>query len=143
MLLGAPPFTGTSPDEIFDNIHNWKTVLPEFLKSVETYMTENCFSLVQGFKSILFFHFFLFFLRFLCEPSERLGKDIKQLQAHPFFRNLNWDELHKISPTFLPQTLNFDDTPIQGLVERPKEPSDPLYNDTTQEKHHLQEAESK
>jgi len=39
MLLGAPPFSGATPDEIFDNIHNWKTHLPEVMESYRVYMT--------------------------------------------------------------------------------------------------------
>jgi len=112
MLLGAPPFTGATPDEIFDNIHNWKTILPEIMESYRVYMTSNCFTLLSGF---------------LCEPSERLGKDIKKLQSHPFFKETPWDNLHSLKPPFVPQTPEWlldETTASASLVERPKEPFD-------------------
>lgn len=109
MLLGAPPFTGATPEEIFENIHNWKTILPELMESYRIYMTPNCFSLLSGF---------------LCEPSERLGKDIKKLQSHPFF-DLNWDDLHSKTPPFIPQTPDFLDETDKSSVDLSTEKSKP------------------
>jgi len=75
---------------------------------------------------------------FLCEPSERLGKDIKALQAHPFFADLNWDDLHSKTPNFVPQTPDFlldensveNDVPPTEVARQPEpDTANPLNSD--------------
>jgi len=89
MVLGAPPFQGESTDEIFDNINNYKRILPGTLEQYREHISTEFFSLISGF---------------LCEPSKRLGKNLEEIQNHPFFKkaNLDWSHLEKMEPPFVP-----------------------------------------
>lgn len=48
MLLGAPPFQGETPQEIFDNIHNWRAIIPDLLQQYKVYLSEEAFMLLSG-----------------------------------------------------------------------------------------------
>lgn len=63
MLLGDPPFQGETPAEVFQNILNWETILPQLLSQYALYTTANCFELISGYNS---FHFVNIFVSFLC-----------------------------------------------------------------------------
>jgi len=87
-ILGVPPFTGDSPEEIFENIRNWRTIIPPLLNQYKPYMSPECHALLNGF---------------LSEPKERLGADIKKLQAHLFFNTrVQWDHLINMESPFIP-----------------------------------------
>lgn len=44
--------------------------------------------------------------RLICEPEQRLGRDdIKEIQMHPFFNNIDWSNLKNIQPLFIPQVI--------------------------------------
>jgi len=92
MLLGLPPFQGDTPQEIFDNIHNWRVIVPDLLGRNRLYLSEEAFTLLNSL---------------LCAPSDRLGKDIEKLKGHAFFKGLDWEHLHRIMPPFAPQLPDF------------------------------------
>jgi len=96
MLLGVPPIQGETPDEVFDLIANWSNILPALLEQYKAYMTPDCFDLLTGF---------------LCNRSKRRGSDIGYFKTHPFFKNNNidWDQLHEMTPPFVPQPKNLDE----------------------------------
>lgn len=89
MILGAPPFQGDSPDEIFENIDNWRQIIPDTLEQYKEHMSPEFFSLIKGF---------------LCEANDRLGRDLSKIQNHAFFTKvkLDWHNLDKIEPPFVP-----------------------------------------
>jgi serine/threonine protein kinase len=96
MIMGTPPFAGDSPQEVFENIQNWRTVLPALLQSYSEYMSPECFSLITGM---------------LAEPGQRLGsKGIEEFKQHPFFAGLDWNNLHAEEPPFIPKLTGDDDT---------------------------------
>jgi len=47
--MGIPPFAAESPDEIFENISNFKTLLPQMLNQYKEFMSPECFSLITGY----------------------------------------------------------------------------------------------
>ena len=49
MILGVPPITGDTPDEIFEATRNWASIIPQLLDEYKMYMTPDCFSLLSGF----------------------------------------------------------------------------------------------
>ena len=58
MLLGDPPFQGETPAEVFQNILNWETILPQLLSQYALYTTANCFELISGLVLSLFYEIF-------------------------------------------------------------------------------------
>lgn len=96
LVLGIPPFTGQSIQEVFDNIANWETRLPQILEQYKSYLSPPCYDLLCGL---------------LCDSSKRLGKNgISELQNHPFFEGLDWTRLEEEEPPFVPRLENEEDT---------------------------------
>lgn len=48
IILGVPPITGDTPDEIFDAISNWSSIIPQLLEEYRVYMSPACFNLLSG-----------------------------------------------------------------------------------------------
>uniref|UniRef100_H3D250 Ribosomal protein S6 kinase n=1 Tax=Tetraodon nigroviridis TaxID=99883 RepID=H3D250_TETNG len=93
MLTGAPPFTGENRKKTIDKILKCKLSLPP-------YLTQEARDLLKKL------------LR--RNASLRLGAgpgDAAEVQAHPFFRHVNWDDLlaHKVEPPFKPFLQSADD----------------------------------
>lgn len=107
MVCGYPPFSGDTPhdvcrlpiskafrftslksSEVFENIKNWRTTLPEALETHREFFTPE----FEGMLTCL-----------LCDPQQRMGKDIKTVKSHPLFAPINWDDLHNATPLFVPQ----------------------------------------
>jgi len=86
-LLGEPPFSGSSIEAVFQNIENWSQIVPEVLKSVEESISPDCNSLLSGF---------------LSAAPGRLGRNIIELRQHPFFKDLDWDNLEWVVSPFVP-----------------------------------------
>ncbi|XP_014845374.1 PREDICTED: ribosomal protein S6 kinase beta-1-like [Poecilia mexicana] len=93
MLTGAPPFTGENRKKTIDKILKCKLSLPP-------YLTQEARELLKKL------------LR--RSPSSRLGGgsgDSADVQAHSFFRFINWDDLlaRKVEPPFKPFLQSADD----------------------------------
>ncbi|XP_038153690.1 ribosomal protein S6 kinase beta-1-like [Cyprinodon tularosa] len=93
MLTGAPPFTGENRKKTIDKILKCKLSLPP-------YLTQEARDLLKKL------------LR--RSASSRLGGgsgDSAEVQAHPFFRFINWDDLlaRKVEPPFKPFLQSADD----------------------------------
>ncbi|MEQ2159071.1 Ribosomal protein S6 kinase beta-1 [Goodea atripinnis] len=91
MLTGAPPFTGENRKKTIDKILKCKLSLPP-------YLTQEARDLLKKL------------LR--RSASSRLGggsSDSAEVQAHPFFRFINWDDLlaRKVEPPFKPFLIGF------------------------------------
>jgi len=91
MVTGNPPFEGRTPQEVFDNISNWKIKLPKILSEFRQYLSEQFIDLISGF---------------LCEPEKRLGNDIDVFKIHTFFTSVDWDNLRSNKPLFIPHLEN-------------------------------------
>ncbi|XP_053417456.1 ribosomal protein S6 kinase beta-2 isoform X4 [Nycticebus coucang] len=86
MLTGSPPFTAENRKKTMDKIIKGKLALPP-------YLTPDARDLVKKFLKR--------------NPSQRIGGgpgDAADVQKHPFFRHLNWDDLlaHRVDPPFRP-----------------------------------------
>ncbi|XP_021443785.2 ribosomal protein S6 kinase beta-1 isoform X4 [Oncorhynchus mykiss] len=86
MLTGAPPFTGENRKKTIDKILKCKLNLPP-------YLTQEARDLLKRLLKR--------------NASSRLGAgagDATEVQAHPFFRHINWEELlaRKVEPPFKP-----------------------------------------
>ncbi|XP_037836326.1 serine/threonine-protein kinase Sgk2b isoform X2 [Kryptolebias marmoratus] len=86
MLCGLPPFFSHSKAEMFENILGAALRLPDGL-------SESARSLLRGLLER--------------DISKRLGRhrDAEELQEHPFFAAINWNDLQarKIEPPFIPK----------------------------------------
>jgi len=85
MLTGSYPFEGGNSDEIFESIRHYVEELPNceaFLKQMEL-SSEVIDLVIHGF---------------LSEPKTRLGKDIKKVQQHNFFKDWDWEDMDKVAP---------------------------------------------
>ncbi|KAF3841253.1 hypothetical protein F7725_007115 [Dissostichus mawsoni] len=93
MLTGAPPFTGENRKKTIDKILKCKLSLPP-------YLTQEARDLLKKLLKR--------------NASLRLGAgqgDAAEIQAHPFFRQINWDDLlaRKVEPPFKPYLQSADD----------------------------------
>ena len=89
IILGVPPISADSPEEIFECISNWQALIPPLLSGYKEYMSDALFDLIS---------------RLLAEPSTRLGVNgVEEIMAHPFFAGLNWDLLRAETPPFIPR----------------------------------------
>jgi len=83
MLTGTYPFEGQSEEEIFDRIRQYSENLSncfELLRSAEH--SEEVIDLVIN--------------GFLSDPSTRLGKDLKKIQSHAFFTDMDWERMREM-----------------------------------------------
>uniref|UniRef100_A0A9J8CHK0 non-specific serine/threonine protein kinase n=1 Tax=Cyprinus carpio carpio TaxID=630221 RepID=A0A9J8CHK0_CYPCA len=93
MLTGAPPFTGENRKKTIDKILKCKLNLPP-------YLTQEARDLLKRLLKR--------------NASSRLGAgpgDATEVQTHPFFRHVNWDDLlaRKVEPPFKPFLQSADD----------------------------------
>ncbi|XP_030599852.1 ribosomal protein S6 kinase beta-1 [Archocentrus centrarchus] len=93
MLTGAPPFTGENRKKTIDKILKCKLSLPP-------YLTQEARDLLKRLLKR--------------NASSRLGAgagDAAEVQAHPFFRHINWEDLlaRKVEPPFKPFLQSADD----------------------------------
>uniref|UniRef100_A0A3Q2Y9D5 Ribosomal protein S6 kinase n=1 Tax=Hippocampus comes TaxID=109280 RepID=A0A3Q2Y9D5_HIPCM len=93
MLTGAPPFTDENRKKTVDKILKCKLSLP-------LYLTQEARDLLKKLLQR--------------SASLRLGAgpdDASEVQAHPFFRHTNWEELlaHQVEPPFKPLLRSADD----------------------------------
>ena len=97
MLVGSPPFTGNTPEEIFENILNNKKDTELDVGCDEGQVSPEAEDLIEK----LLNH----------DPNKRLGKNgAEEVKSHPFFANIKWDGLKDIEPPFIPEIVNPADT---------------------------------
>ncbi|KTW27139.1 protein kinase C-like protein [Pneumocystis jirovecii RU7] len=94
MLLGQSPFRGEDEDEIFDAIQSDEPLYP-------IHMPRESVSILQRLLTK--------------DPDRRLGSgpsDALEVMAHPFFRNINWDDIYhkRVHPPYFPKVVNAVDT---------------------------------
>jgi len=89
MIFGMPPFQGDTVEELFSQIDLWNKKLPVLFEQNKQLVSPECYSLLTGF---------------LCDPKERLGREIDKIKSHPFFNDINWSTLLSITPPYVPKT---------------------------------------
>jgi hypothetical protein len=92
MIVGFPPFFSDSPTETCKKIMNWKQYLkfpPESKISAES-------------KDLI--------RKLVCDVDKRMGfNGAQEIKDHPFFKNIDWNNIKKHKPMFVPEvTSNFD-----------------------------------
>lgn len=100
-LFGAPPFNAPSPDQVFDNILHRRIAWP----GEEEYpATDEAKDLINRLIQL--------------NPQERLGANLgekfpnggAEIQAHPWFADINWDTLLEDEAQFVPAPEHPEDT---------------------------------
>ncbi|TFY66708.1 hypothetical protein EVG20_g4383 [Dentipellis fragilis] len=132
-LAGFPPFSGSTPEETWTNLKNWTKVLrrPEYDKPEDLIfnLTDVAWDAVT---------------RLIAHASVRYST-LDQVQAHPFFKRVQWDDLRSTPAPFVPaldseiDTGYYDDfTSVEDMakyaevkekqrnVEKVKEKDEPL-----------------
>eukprot|EP01119_Soliformovum_irregulare_P025363 TRINITY_DN9368_c0_g1_i1.p1 TRINITY_DN9368_c0_g1~~TRINITY_DN9368_c0_g1_i1.p1 ORF type:complete len:627 (-),score=161.64 TRINITY_DN9368_c0_g1_i1:43-1923(-) len=98
-LTGLPPFTSDSADEVFRNVLHQEIEWPEDIEISDT---------AKDFvKNLL-----------VRDPTQRLGsraEGVLELQRHPFFEGLDWDNVYNQEATFKPCLQGDDDTSYGDL----------------------------
>ncbi|KAJ3451377.1 cell cycle protein kinase dbf2-related [Anaeramoeba flamelloides] len=91
MLTGFPPFTGANIEETLENVINYKTSLenPKDDKTDEEILSPDAWDFVR---------------QLINKSSKRLGsKGIEEIKKHPFFKGIEWENLHISTPPFIPK----------------------------------------
>ncbi|RMZ85040.1 hypothetical protein DV738_g6, partial [Chaetothyriales sp. CBS 135597] len=100
-LFGYPPFNAETPDQVFDNILNRRIAWPD---PEEAEVSDEARDLINKLIQL--------------EPNDRLGanKDDKfenggqEIQAHPWFADINWNTLLEDEAQFVPHPEDPEDT---------------------------------
>lgn len=110
MITGYPPFSGSTPEEVFDNVRNWRHVLPEMIEYNRHMISEEFIDLI---------------LHLIADPQHRWGDDqIEGIQRHPFFATIgsDWTCLRTLHPGFTPHLSGDMDT---SYFDAPCSPGSP------------------
>ena len=84
MLEGKTPFIGKTAIETFQNISNLKGI--EYKTTADEFAKDFIINLLRT------------------NPEERIGaKDIMEIKYHPFFKEINWENVRFINPPFIPK----------------------------------------
>lgn len=93
MLCGYPPFYDEDPVQTCHKIVRYKEFL-EFPDDID--ISPEAEDLI---------------LRFLSDAKYRIGVNgVHEIMSHPFFRGVDWDNIHKLQAPFQPQLQNDSDT---------------------------------
>jgi len=108
MLVGYPAFASESSHETYKKIMNWRETL-KFPDDVD--LSPEAIDCIR---------------RFCCEPEHRLGHNgIQEIMQHPFFKDIDWDNIRNMTPPFVPNLENIHDTtyfPVDDFKDVPEQP---------------------
>lgn len=87
-LAGYPPFAGSTPDETYANLQNWKRALhrPQY-EDGRFVFSDRTWDLIQ---------------RLITSPRYRF-QNFEEIQDHPYFAEVHWETLRQSTPPFIPQ----------------------------------------
>lgn len=111
-LAGYPPFAGSTPDETYANLQNWKRSLhrPQY-EDGRFVFSDRTWDLIQ---------------RLITSPRYRF-QSFEEIQAHSYFSDVHWETLRQSTPPFIPQLDNetdagyFDDFSNESDMAKYKE----------------------
>lgn len=100
-LYGFPPFNASSPEEVFENILARRIAWPE---EPDFQVSDEAKDLIDKMIRL--------------DPRDRLGANIDEkfptgaaeIKNHPWFSDVNWDNVREDEPQFVPSTENPEDT---------------------------------
>lgn len=98
LVTGSPPFDGESPQQVFDNIIDWRTTLPQTLSEYSDTVSPECLDFITKL--------------FLCDAKERFNvkMGLARVFAHPFFKDFSIESIFNLEPPFIPQLKDDCDT---------------------------------
>ncbi len=102
-LVGIPPFTGNTPDELFANVINGEIDWDQLISDTDGESSEEMFCPdAKNLIEQLLEH----------DPSKRLGTlgGAHEIRAHPFCSCINWNTLLREKADFVPVLESPDDT---------------------------------
>lgn len=88
MLIGYPPFFSESASDTCKKILSWKNNLsfPD-----KTKISEEAYDIIK---------------RLIIDVDKRLGYNgSEDIKKHPFFKKINWDNILKSTPPFIPNVF--------------------------------------
>ncbi|CAD6886237.1 unnamed protein product [Tilletia controversa] len=97
-LCGFPPFSGSSPEETWANLKNWRKVLQRPVYTKEQDLQFNLSDVAWDSVTRLI------------ESSDKRYASLPQMQAHPFFSALDFTKLRTLTAPFKPSLENDEDT---------------------------------
>lgn len=111
-LSGYPPFAGSTPDETYANLQNWKRALhrPQY-EDGRYVFSDRTWDLIQ---------------RLITSPRYRF-QNFEMIQKHLYFEEVHWETLRQSTPPFIPQLDNdtdagyFDDFSNESDMAKYKE----------------------
>lgn len=106
-LCGFPPFSGGNADETWTNLKNWEKVLQRPVYDKPQDLQFNLSDVAWDAVT-----------RLIDQPQRRITS-LQQIQAHPFFAQLNLSELRSLRAPFIPQLESDVDTGYFDDFENP------------------------
>lgn len=98
LVTGSPPFNGETPQQVFDNIIDWRTTMPQILSEYSDTVSPECLDFITKL--------------FLCDAKERFNvkMGLARVFAHPFFKDFSIESIFNLEPPFIPQLKDDCDT---------------------------------
>ena len=103
MLVGRPPFTGTTDYSIFVQIRENKVAFPDFVSA-------DARDLIKQ----------------LLQPDSLLRLNAQQTKAHPWFRCFDWDSLHSRTPPQIVAPISISASSAPGVLTTSDSEGQPL-----------------
>ncbi len=110
-LVGVPPFTGDTPDELFANVINGQIEWPDMVdESTIDLSSSTCYDISEQMFCVEAKHLIEQLLEH--DPSQRLGtlRGASEIREHPFCSCINWNTLLREKADFVPVLESPDDT---------------------------------
>jgi serine/threonine protein kinase len=109
MLVGEPPFSGETADEIFEQVRNFGDA---FQRAIASSAGKADSPLSPGAGQVV--------LKLICDTSVRLGDEqVEDIKALPWFESVDWNNLREAEPPFIPQLESAEDTTyFEGAKDR-------------------------
>lgn len=97
IMLGGPPYNGNTADEIFQHILNDTKDIELSIGYNDDQISPEAASLINSLLAK--------------NPADRLGHNgAEEIKNHQFFQSINWAELRKEEPPFVPKPIAITDT---------------------------------
>ncbi|CCJ30283.1 unnamed protein product [Pneumocystis jirovecii] len=118
-LYGFPPFVSKTKHATRIKILNWRQTLhfpttPHVSKEAQDLIKMLICDHKDRLGSTSFCHLYSNPLHTISKQSNseiyQYSSDAEEIKAHPWFRNIDWDSLHKQTPPFVPKIKDLTDT---------------------------------